>query len=820
MAAVIAAGSALAFVASAGTATAAAATPVPVAGVPSFGLGSGQLQSPAGVAVDRQGDVFVADLGNRVLEFPRAADGTYPKAGVTVAGTGTAGAGLNQLSRPNGVAVDASGNLFVADSGNSRVLEFAYNSATHSYAASGTVVAGAGGQGSGAGQLNDPGAVALDAKNDLFVADSSNNRVLEFPLNAATGAYPATGTAVAGTGGKGNGTNQLYDPSSIALNAKGDLFIADSINGRVMDYPIDQATGAYPANGTVVSTFSNLAQWVAVDPSGDLFASYGYLGYNSVLEFAYNAGTGTLASTGTPIAAGEMVAPMGMAFDSAGDLFAANAQVTSNPSNSVWNMVVEYVYGGMTGSYQPLGTVMSQTGRSNIGVSSVALDSHGNLFAADSSVYEFPYSAASNSYAVKGTLITTSAGPLAFDGADNLFVGTGAGVLKYAYNSSTGGYPATGSPVPGATQLASLSASALAFDARNDLFVSSATQVLEFPYNAATGSYAATGTVRATATGGTTAYPGVGGIALDTAGDLFVSDSGNNRVQEYLYNPATGGYASTGITVAGVGGSSTATLLEPMQLAVDRSGNLFVYDGGNARILEFTGNAATASYGANGSVVFAGGKDNYPESGGVALDAAGDVFFGFNLDSAVVYKAPAAGTPPPVAPTVTAVSPATGPAAGGTVVTVTGSNLAGGSVAFGATQATAVTCTASSCTATSPAGSGTVHVTVTTTAGTSTTSNADQFTYQTTPPRPPAVTAISPSSGPAKGGTVVTITGSNLAGGRVAFGGSRAKAVTCTASSCTATSPAGSGTVHVTVTTTAGTSTTSTADQFTYQSHR
>ena len=86
------------------------------------------------------------------------------------------------------------------------------------------------------------------------------------------------------------------------------------------------------------------------------------------------------------------------------------------------------------------------------------------------------------------------------------------------------------------------------------------------------------------------------------------------------------------------------------------------------------------------------------------------------------------------APAVTAVSPASGPAAGGTAVTVTGTNLSGGSVAFGTAAATGVSCTASSCTATSPAGSGTVNVTVTTSAGTSATSAADQFTYTTTAP--------------------------------------------------------------------------------------
>src|SRR5580704_6194976 len=94
------------------------------------------------------------------------------------------------------------------------------------------------------------------------------------------------------------------------------------------------------------------------------------------------------------------------------------------------------------------------------------------------------------------------------------------------------------------------------------------------------------------------------------------------------------------------------------------------------------------------------------------------------------FKAPSS-TPRPV---VTGISPTSGPAAGGTSVTVTGTNLTGGTVAFGPNAATGVTCGATSCTTTSPAGTGTVDVEVTTTAGTSAATSADQFTYTSAPP--------------------------------------------------------------------------------------
>jgi hypothetical protein len=169
------------------------------------------------------------------------------------------------------------------------------------------------------------------------------------------------------------------------------------------------------------------------------------------------------------------------------------------------------------------------------------------------------------------------------------------------------------------------------------------------------------------------------------------------------------------------------------------------------------------------------------------------------------------------APTVTGIAPSAGPTAGGTPVTITGTNFDPGStVAFGGVAATGVTVVSStSITATSPAGSaGTVDVTVTTPGGTSATSNADKFSYDSTP----SVSALSPKAGPQAGGTPVTITGTGfVSGATVKFGSNEATGVTVNGStSISATSPAGTGTVDVTVTTPGGTSATSGADQFTY----
>ncbi|MET4170850.1 hypothetical protein ABIB99_001932 [Bradyrhizobium sp. LA6.1] len=212
----------------------------------------------------------------------------------------------------------------------------------------------------------------------------------------------------------------------------------------------------------------------------------------------------------------------------------------------------------------------------------------------------------------------------------------------------------------------------------------------------------------------------------------------------------------------------------------------------------FTFNSAT-SITATSPAGAAGAVDvRVTTPGGTSATSAADQF---------TYAAP---------PTVTSISPTSGPQTGGTTVVITGTNFSGATaVTFGATAATGFAVnSATQITATSPAGTGTVDITVTTVGGTSATSAADQFTYVPAP----TVTSISPTSGPGAGGTTVTITGTNFTGATtVVFGATAATGVTVnSATQITATSPAGTSTIDIRVTTAGGTSATSAADQFTY----
>jgi hypothetical protein len=174
------------------------------------------------------------------------------------------------------------------------------------------------------------------------------------------------------------------------------------------------------------------------------------------------------------------------------------------------------------------------------------------------------------------------------------------------------------------------------------------------------------------------------------------------------------------------------------------------------------------------------------------------------------------------APTVTAVSPSSGSTAGGTAVSVTGTHLTGATGAsLGSVAAASFTVLSDTqlVVLTPPQAAATVDLTVTTQAGTSSTSSADHFTYS--PASAPSVSGITPTSGPTYGGTSVTITGSNFTGvSAVNFGTVAATSFQFLSdTTLTAVAPAGSsGTVDVKVTTPSGTSSAVSADHFTYSS--
>lgn len=248
---------------------------------------SAELDNPTGVFVDSSGNFYIADSLNNVIRKVTSSDQISTIAGDNPLGAGfsgdTASPLLAQLNNPSAVALDAAGNLYIADTYNNRVRKVNFTAGTI------TTYAGSGGTSySGDGlpaldeSLSSPRALAFDAAGNLYIADSGNHAIRK--VTAATGIM----TTIAGTGTLGyNGDNipatsaELNYPAGIAFDAAGNLYIADTDNFRirkVVNGVISTIGGTgqpgYGGDG-LFSTQSvfNFPSSLAVDSSGNVFVA-------------------------------------------------------------------------------------------------------------------------------------------------------------------------------------------------------------------------------------------------------------------------------------------------------------------------------------------------------------------------------------------------------------------------------------------------------------------------------------------------------------------------------------------------------------------
>jgi len=282
-------------------------------------LGPGVLDGPGGMARSATGNLFVADTGHcRVLVTPARAsvlDGLRLRPGHASTLVGGSCTGRGAIGYPSAVAVDGHGDVYIAEASAQRIQEVRAGSRTAVNLA-GTGTAGFNGDGltATASELDQPTGVAVDAAGDLFIADTANCRVRVLPAGGTTTLFgeavsaghlfTVAGTGVCGSAGQGGPlrTAQLWNPVAVTLDTAGDLLVANSGDQSVLLAPaagggkfygtavgagdigvVVGGTGSYgpyladglPANGPTAEL--NDPRGLAIGPTGALFVTDGFM---------------------------------------------------------------------------------------------------------------------------------------------------------------------------------------------------------------------------------------------------------------------------------------------------------------------------------------------------------------------------------------------------------------------------------------------------------------------------------------------------------------------------------------------------------------
>jgi uncharacterized protein (TIGR03663 family) len=269
-----------------------------------LGTLEGQFNFPKGVAVDSEGDIYVADSQNhRIQKFGN--DGRF------ITAWGSAGAAPGQFTEPWGIAVDGEDNVYVADTWNHRIQKFTNEGEFITYWG---VNQDTGGELlEPLGAFYGPRDVAVDAEGNLYVTDTGNKRVQKFD---------SEGNPLGQWGGAGTEPGQFLEPVGIAVDQEGNIYVADTWNQRIQKFDEDfQFIAQWPLQAWTGGSIVN-KPYLAVDGTGNVYATdpEGY----RVLVFD-NEGTllAIFGKYGTDAASFDL--PTGIAVDEEGNVYIADS---------------------------------------------------------------------------------------------------------------------------------------------------------------------------------------------------------------------------------------------------------------------------------------------------------------------------------------------------------------------------------------------------------------------------------------------------------------------------------------------------------------
>lgn len=575
------------------------------------------LNYPKGVAVDPLGNVYIADEYNHRIR--KVSGGMI----TTVAGDGTASFGgdggtatFAALDYPNGVALDGAGNLYIADTFNNRIRKVTGGIIT---TVAGNGNGGYGGDGGAAlnAALANPEGVTVDSSGNVFIADTLNHRVRKV-TNGNISTIAGTGTeGFSGDGGLATAA-KLFAPYGLSVDSSGNVYIADTgnqrirkVSGAVISTIAGNGSHGYAGDGGAAT---NAAFYfpcdVALDAAGNIYVAdtdgerIRKISGGLITTVAGNGGVGFGGDGGLATNA-YFTYPNSAVVDASGNLLIADTG--DNRIRKVSNGIVTTVAGtgapGFSGDGGPATNAWLE------GPFSIALDASGNIYIADTNNQRIRR--------VVGGTITTIAGNgqqgfsgdggpatsasfsapqgVAVDGAGNVYVADYSnnrirkitnGVISTIAGNGNAGFSGDGGPALNAALNAPCSVNV---DAAGNLYITD--------YNNQRIRKVSGGVITTVAGNGLAGYGGDGGlatnaslnfplgVAVDSAGNLYIADNTNNRIRKVTKGIITtiAGNGNPGFSGDG-GPAISASLLYPGGVAVDPSGTVYIVDLDNNRI--------------------------------------------------------------------------------------------------------------------------------------------------------------------------------------------------------------------------------------------
>ncbi|HTM47440.1 MAG TPA: NHL repeat-containing protein, partial [Bryobacteraceae bacterium] len=565
-------------------------------------------------------------------------------AGSSVVGDGSAAVNA-QLSDAQCLAVDRSGNVYIADPDNHRVRRVNPQGIIQTVAGQG--YPGFSGDGGPASQarLNAPYGLATDAAGALYIADLGNNRVRKVTPDGVITTVAGTGQAASGGDGSKAPEAQLNGPRNVAVDSAGNLYISEFMGHRIRLVTADgmiwtlAGTGVAGTRGEeIAATLSELAYpaGLYLDFTGTLFiADSG----NKRIRAVYNGVMRTL-----PVPGAELILPTGVASDAAGGLYIAD--------------------GGSHRLYRRLfsGAVLPVAGAMTLESAREAIsDGRGNLLIADGHRVRLLTAAGGTAifagdgsfgYRGDGAAATASVlnGPsgVAVDRDGNLFIADTRNhrIRKISSSGVISTFAGTGQPAASPEGLPPLSTALVApggllADPSGGLWISES-------FGARVRRLTPAGSILTVAGNGTAGFGGdsrqaigaqlqnPGQTALDAAGNLYIADTGNNRIRRVINGiistfagNGTGGFAGDG------GQAVSAQLSQPRGIAFDSAGNLYIADTGNHRIRKVNPGGLITTVAGDGNIPL-----TLPRA--VAVDSAQNLYIADTANHRIVKIAPGA----------------------------------------------------------------------------------------------------------------------------------------------------------------------------------